>query len=204
LKKTRKIKQVSLIEDSDGSLVTYYPNWLPFKKSLQLYDKLTSTLPVDVKYVCVAGRTLPQPRLTSWHGDGGKTYTYSGLTVVPDSWTEELAYLRDELKDFLKIRFNSVLCNYYRDGQDSIGAHSDAEDELGPTSQNKVIASISFGEARNFVLRHKQTKQVIQLDLQFGSLLVMAGTTQRYYTHEVPKTKKAVKPRLNLTYRVII
>jgi len=155
-------------------------------------------------YIKMFGKEVAQPRLTGWYGDPGKSYTYSGLTVTPRSWTKELAYLRDKLNSFLNLDFNSVLVNYYRDGRDSIGAHSDSEGELGPTENNKVIASISLGEARNFCLRNKQTKEVTQLDLQFGSLIVMAGTTQRHYTHEIAKTKRAVKDRLNLTYRVII
>ena len=149
------------------------------------------------------GNEIAQPRLTGWYGDSGKSYTYSGLTVTPSPWTDELAYLRDKLIKFLDVDFNSVLVNYYRNGQDSIGAHSDSEGELGPTKNNKVIASLSFGEARNFCLRNKTTKEVTSLDLQFGSLIVMAGTTQRYYTHEIAKTKKQIKDRLNLTYRVI-
>lgn len=182
----------------------YYPNWLPFKKSLSLYDDLLKTLPLEVKYVSVGGRTLPQPRLTSWHGDPGKAYTYSGLTVEPLPWTTELLFLKKELYNFLGLDFNSVLVNYYRDGNDSIGPHSDAEEGLGPSKDNIVIASVSLGEARNFTLRHKRTKRVITKDLQYGSLLVMAGKTQRFYTHEVVKTKREVKGRLNLTYRVII
>ena len=150
------------------------------------------------------GNKVAQPRLTSWHGDPGKSYTYSGLTVVPDPWTEELTYLRGKLKTFLNYDFNSVLVNYYRNGKDSIGAHSDSEAELGPTKNNKVISSISLGEARNFCLRNKTTKEVTQVDLQFGSLVVMSGTTQHYYTHEIAKTKKQIKDRLNLTYRIII
>lgn len=150
------------------------------------------------------GNKVAQPRLTSWHGDPGKSYTYSGLTVTPNRWTEELSYLREKLRSFLHYDFNSVLVNYYRDGNDSIGTHSDSESGLGPTKNNKVIASISLGEARNFCLRNKETKEATQVDLQFGSLIVMAGTTQKYYTHEVVKTKRLIKDRLNLTYRIII
>jgi len=202
LKKQRQVKHENLI-DLEGSRVDYYPNWLPFKLSLKLYDQLLDTLPLEVMNVTVGGRTLPQPRLTSWHGDPGKAYTYSGLTVIPDSWTEELTFLREELADFLGYQFNSVLVNYYRDGNDYIGAHSDNEEGLGPTPDNIVIASVSLGEARNFTLRHKQTKKIYSTDLQFGSLLVMAGKTQKFYTHEVSRCKAITKGRLNLTYRII-
>lgn len=150
------------------------------------------------------GNKVAQPRLTSWHGDPGKSYTYSGLTITPEPWTKELSYLRDLLNSFLGYQFNSVLVNYYRNGQDSIGAHSDSESELGPAPDNKVIASISLGEARNFCLRNKLTRETTAVDLQFGSLIVMKGTTQQYYTHEISKTKKLIKDRLNLTYRIII
>lgn len=200
----RQIQHEILVDDPDGSRVDYYPNWLPFKESISFFETLKTSLPLDVKQVTVFGRTLNQPRLTSWHGDPGKSYTYSGLTVDPEPWTPELLLLRDRLDDFLGYRFNSVLANYYRNGQDSIATHSDAEDSLGPTDINKVIASISFGEARTFCLRHKTHGIATQLELQWGSLLVMSGTTQQHYTHEVPKTKTLVGDRLNLTYRVII
>lgn len=182
----------------------YYPNWLPFSLSIELFDKLKHTLPLETKHVTVFGRTLPQPRLTSWHGDMGKSYTYSGLTVNPDPWTSELSIIRSRLIDFTGYQFNSVLVNYYRDGQDCIGIHSDNEQGLGPAPDNVVIASVSLGEARNFVLRNNETKEVFSLDLQYGSLLVMAGQTQKHFTHEVPRTKRQVKDRLNLTFRVII
>ena len=200
----RKIKHLVLIDDPDGSRVDYYPNWLPFKDSLKLFDELKRSLPLEIKQITLFGQQVDQPRLTSWHGDPNKSYTYSKLTVTPEPWTPELSFIKNKLNEFLGYNFNSVLANYYRDGQDSIAPHSDAENELGPSKHNRVIASVSLGEARNFCLRHKTNKTVTQLDLQFGSLLVMSGTTQQHYTHEVAKTKKEVKDRLNLTYRIII
>ena len=149
MKKQRQVKHENLI-DLEGSRVDYYPNWLPFKLSLKLYDQLLDTLPLEVMNVTVGGRTLPQPRLTSWHGDPGKAYTYSGLTVIPDSWTEELTFLREELADFLGYQFNSVLVNYYRDGNDYIKPHRDTSDSFGfyPT-----IIGLSIGSERNMCIK---------------------------------------------------
>jgi alkylated DNA repair dioxygenase AlkB len=152
--------------------VDYYPNWLPFKVSLRLFEKLKKTLPLEQYYISMFGRDVAQPRLSSWHGDPEKSYTYSGLTVHPEPWTDELLLLRQKLEDFLGIKFNSVLANYYRDGQDSISAHSDDEYGLGPTLDNIVIASITLGEARNFTLRDKNTKVVTHLNPQFGLLVI--------------------------------
>jgi len=199
---TRHIKHVELINDEDGSRVDYYPNWLSFKESLKLFEQLKD-LPFEQKAVVIPTGKVFQPRLTSWHGDPGKSYTYSGLTVTPNDWTPELTHLKDELTEFLGFPFNSVLANYYRDGSDSIGKHSDNEVGLGPTEDNKVIASVSFGELRELILKSRKGGVVHRVELQCGSLLVMSGTTQRHWTHEISKTKRQVSGRINLTYRVI-
>ena len=199
----RKVRHENIIADPDGSQVDYYPNWLPFKRSLALYDKLLE-LPFEQLSVVMPLGTVPQPRLTTWHGDPGRSYTYTGLRVDPKPWTLELQQLRNELTEFLGYPFNSVLANYYRDGNDYMGAHHDNEKGLGPTPYNCVIASVSFNGPRDFVMRSNDGGHVHRIELQCGSLLVMSGTTQQHWKHEVPKTKKSTNSRINLTYRVII
>lgn len=166
-------------------------------------EALVGALPLQQESISIMGRTYPMPRLTSWHGDPGCAYAYSGRLFTPSPWTPELADLRDRLAGLLGCRFNSVLCNYYRDGTDSMGAHADNEPELGPTRDNIVIASLSLGAPRRFVLRHEKSRDQVEHLLGEGNLLVMGGALQRYCSHRVPKTRVPVAPRMNLTFRVI-
>jgi alkylated DNA repair dioxygenase AlkB len=150
----------------------------------------------------VFGREYDQPRLVAWHGDPGATYRYSRLTLQPLPWTALLLRLRDQAQSASGARFNSVLLNYYRDQHDSMGMHSDDERELGP---NPVIASFSFGAARQIVFRHKsdRAQRPVRLTLADGSLLIMRGATQQYWKHGIEKRRTACGARVNLTFRLI-
>jgi alkylated DNA repair dioxygenase AlkB len=148
--------------------------------------------------VVVFGKRHLQPRLTAWHGDAA--YTYSGLTLAPMPFSPLLQGIRTAVESATGRRFNSVLLNYYRDGRDSMGMHSDDEAELGPAP---AIASLSLGATRTFILRHKQTKQTVKIDLPDGSLLLMCGTLQQHWLHGINKTARAIGARLNLTFRYI-
>lgn len=148
------------------------------------------------------GREVEAPRLSCWIGDADAVYTYSGTRFQPHAWTPACAELRDALTALCGESYNSVLCNLYRDGSDSMGWHSDDESELGPAPS---IASLSFGAARRFRLRHKRDPALrLEIELAPGSLLLMAGATQRHYRHDLPKTARGVGPRLNMTFRRII
>jgi alkylated DNA repair dioxygenase AlkB len=129
------------------------------------------------------GKQYQQPRLTAWHGEAA--YSYSGLRLEPLPFTPLQQEIRQAVEAASGHRFNSVLLNYYRDGRDSMGMHSDNEPELGP---EPAIASVSFGAERIFLLQHKRSKQRIRLALTQGSLLLMA---------------RDVGPRVNLTFRLI-
>jgi alkylated DNA repair dioxygenase AlkB len=144
-------------------------------------------------------RTVLLPRLTSWYGDGGKTYVYSGIRNRPLPWTAPLLMLKEKAETFAKSAFNSVLLNYYRDGNDSVGWHADNERELG---DQPVIASLSFGAMRTFELRSRRTGRVERLPLASGSILVMRGTTQQHWVHRVPR-EPGRTARINLTFRLI-
>jgi alkylated DNA repair dioxygenase AlkB len=148
--------------------------------------------------ITVWGKQHPQPRLTAWHGDAA--YTYSGLTLTPLPFTPLLLEIKGAVEAASGRRFNSVLLNYYRDQRDSMGMHSDDEDELGPAP---AIASVSFGATRTFVLRHKASKRTVKLDLTSGSMLLMAGATQANWQHGINKLSRPVGPRVNLTFRNI-
>jgi alkylated DNA repair dioxygenase AlkB len=149
--------------------------------------------------VIVYGKRHLQPRLSAWHGE--KAYAYSGLLLQPTPFTPLLTVLRDAVEAASGHTFNSVLLNYYRNERDSMGMHSDDEPELGP---RPAIASLSFGEARTFILKHKHNKQTVRLALTDGSLLLMAGETQRYWLHGINKMTKSLQARINLTFRNIV
>ncbi|MBC8072141.1 MAG: alpha-ketoglutarate-dependent dioxygenase AlkB [Deltaproteobacteria bacterium] len=150
------------------------------------------------------GREVEMPRLTSWHGDPDASYRYSGRTFTPQPWTPLLAVIRERLHARLGVRFDAVLANYYRDGGDAMGWHADDEHELGPAAPHDVlVASVSLGAARRFVLRARDRSQRIELRLGGGDLLVMGGATQRDYQHAVPRQRAPIGARLNLTFRLL-
>jgi alkylated DNA repair dioxygenase AlkB len=145
------------------------------------------------------GREVESPRLSCWVGDPDAVYTYSGARFAPHAWTPTCAELRERVSVLCDERYNSVLCNLYRDGRDSMGWHSDDEAELGI---QPCIASLSFGATRRFRLRHRRDPALrLELDLASGSLLLMAGATQRNYRHDLPKSARVLTPRINLTFR---
>ncbi|RAK64652.1 alpha-ketoglutarate-dependent dioxygenase AlkB family protein [Hymenobacter edaphi] len=170
-----------------------------------LLQALTATAAWRHESITLFGKPVLQPRLTAWHGDAGARYRYSGLLLTPEPWTPALQALREQVEAATGARFNSVLLNLYRHGQDSMGWHADDEPELGPAP---VIASVSLGATRRFRLRPRPGSgpphAPVGLELGSGSLLLMQGPTQRYWQHAVPKTAQAIGPRLNLTFRRVL
>lgn len=173
----------------------------PSAECAEIAAQLRQTLAWQQKPIVIFGREVLQPRLTVWYGDPDCAYVYSGKRNEPLAWTPLLTELRETVQAITGARFNSVLANCYRNGQDSMGWHSDDEPELGPAP---VIASLSFGASRRFLLQHRKHKtQRLELLLQDGDLLLMAGATQRNYRHSLPKTAKPTAERLNFTFRWI-
>jgi alkylated DNA repair dioxygenase AlkB len=188
---------------ADGAFCDLDHSWLVEQRAESIMRTLLTEIPWEQREIEVYGRKVMQPRLVAWVGDPEAVYTYSRTRHEPLPWTPTLAQLRVELERTVQAPFNSVLCNLYRDGQDSMGMHSDSEPELGPAP---IVASISFGAARRFQLRHrsKASKESnLDLELGSGSLLVMAGTTQRFYRHGVAKQAAVKTPRINLTFRLV-
>jgi alkylated DNA repair dioxygenase AlkB len=145
------------------------------------------------------GNTIPLPRLTSWYGDPGNSYSYSGITSQPNAWNEGLLVIKSKIEDFAGNSFNGVLLNWYRNGEDSLSWHADNEKVLGT---NPVIASANFGETRDFLLRKNADKtQKLCIPLKHGTLLVMKGALQHHWQHSVPKRMKVSGSRFNLTFR---
>lgn len=173
--------------------VCYYANF--FESADELYQRVQESTNWKQQDVMIYGKSTPQPRLTAWYGD--HAYTYSGLTVEPQPLTPAILEIKQKVEAVAETEFNSVLLNLYRDGNDSIGWHSDNEKGLGD-----VIASVSFGSARRFLLRDIATRtKSAEIALGNGDLLVMGQGVQKNYHHHVPKTKLEVGPRINLTFR---
>jgi alkylated DNA repair dioxygenase AlkB len=182
---------VSILRDLD----THAPHELIFERLLR-----------DTKWqqreMNMYGRKVLQPRLTAWYGDPDRTYVYSGIRNSPLPWTDLLRELKRRIEDCTDETYNSVLLNYYRDNNDSMGFHSDDEKELGPEPS---IASLSLGDRRTFLFRHKHLKDsdTIAVPLPSGSVLLMKGATQRNYKHAINREARPCGPRINLTFRRI-
>ncbi|MBP2832247.1 alpha-ketoglutarate-dependent dioxygenase AlkB [Aquimarina sp. U1-2] len=181
--------------------VTYFPQFFDHTTATQLFEALQSSIAWQQDDITIFGKTYPQPRLTALYANNSNTYRYSNITMYPKTFTEELLYIKNAIQNASAVTFTSCLLNLYRDGNDSNGWHADNEKELGT---QPIIASVSFGEDRWFHFKHKTNKALKQkILLQHGSLLLMRGKTQECWLHQIPKTKKKVGPRINLTFRII-
>ena len=178
----------------------YRPGFLSDSESDDLLQGLWRDVDWRQDEIVLFGRRVRQPRLFGWCADPGVVYRYSGLRLDPAPWPVALVRLRRRLDATLGARFNSVLLNAYRDGADSMGWHADDERELGP---EPLIASVSLGATRRFRLRRRHGGRSLGLDLAHGSLLTMQGRSQADYQHAVPKTRRSVGLRINLTFRVV-
>jgi alkylated DNA repair dioxygenase AlkB len=184
-----------------GASLAFVPDWLSPERADRLFDEVMRETPWEVHRIRMFGRMVDSPRLSCWMGEPEAVYRYSGADFAPHAWMPALDDLRARVQRQTGSRFNSVLANLYRTGRDAMGWHSDDEPELGA---QPVIASVSLGATRRFVLKHRQQPDTkLALDLPHGSLLVMAGDTQRLYRHALPRTARSVGPRINLTFRWI-
>jgi alkylated DNA repair dioxygenase AlkB len=192
-------------EGLDPGLFDYTPRFLAEPEADRALERLWRELEWSQREITLFGRRMLQPRLVAWYGDPAARYTYSGLTLEPLPWHPLLRQLGARIEHFCGHRFNSVLANAYRDGRDSMGWHSDDEKELGC---KPVIASLSLGATRRFLLRPKRvepgTRRVSRtLPLEHGSLLLMRGDSQRLFQHALPRSRQPMGLRINLTYRLV-
>ena len=200
------MEQLSFFINNEGllfpeDLLNFYPHFLEENFSISLMDQFIHTVPWKQQEFRIYGKKILTPRLTAWYGDNNKTYKYTGTKFDPMPWTQELLELRKKVEEFTTYSFNSVLLNYYRNGNDSVAWHRDNEKELGI---NPVIASLSLGQARKFDFRHKENhQQKYSLELGNGSLLLMKGDLQHHWEHRIPKSTLEIGARINLTFRVI-
>lgn len=184
----------------DGWLL-FDPEFLSQKEADTLFYQLDVSLPWRQGKVTLFGKTFDTPRLESLHVFDGKSYQYSGNTLVSHPFTEELKAVKNKIDAACNHTFNCVLANLYRDGKDSNGWHADNEKELG---RNPVIASLSLGAERRFDMKHTATGLSKQLVLPHGSLLIMGGSMQHHWKHCIAKSTKILVPRINLTFRKLV
>ncbi len=179
----------------------YIADFYDGQRAALLCAKLQQELEWQQEQIMMFAKPVLIPRLQAWYGDRSALYQYSGLALTPLPWTATLACIKKDIEHSYPYRFNSVLANLYRDQQDGMGWHSDNEAELG---SNPVIASLSLGQERKFAIKHKSSGEKLNLNLQSGSLLIMRGQLQQHWRHSLPKSKKFMAARINLTFRNII
>lgn len=205
------MKQTSLFEvtpvqhrqnllSKDGAAY-YYPEWMSGVDSTKLMDHLYQSLQWEADQLLIFGKRVTTRRKVAWVGDPACTYTYSGVKKEAQPWVPELLVVKSQIEELAQSEFNSCLLNFYHDGKDGMGWHSDNEKELDAKSP---IASLSLGATRKFALRHKTDKTTIFLSLEDCSVLVMHAPTQQFWQHALLKTTTIHTPRINLTFRKII
>lgn len=181
----------------DGSAVLYVDFFEEPVADELLYD-LLQMLPWEQHELVMFGRRIPEPRFSCWYADGGRTYTYSGITRTAHPFTNELSRIRAQCEAVTSHTFNGALANLYRDGADHMGWHADNELVNGP---EPIIASVSLGSERRFDFKHRITGEKVSTLLPHGSLLVMSGKSQSHWLHRIAKSAKITEPRINLTFR---
>ena len=184
----------------DGE-VFYYEDFFTAQQSHEFLRILTDEIPWKHDEVVIFGKVIQTLRKVAWYADDERPYTYSGRTKIGLPWTLTLLSIKSAIEEKAKIAFNGGLMNYYHDGNEGASWHADNEKTIIP---NSCIASVSFGAARKFEFKHKQTEEKVSVTLAPGSLLLMQGTTQTHWIHALPKSKKIMEPRLNLTFRQMI
>lgn len=180
----------------------FFPAVFTKAESNRLWFSLQKNIPWAQTPVLIMGKEIMQPRLTAWYGDTGKSYSYTGVTMHPRPWTDDLWFIKERIETISGQLFNSALLNYYRDGQDSVGWHRDNERSLGI---HPVIGSVSFGTARFFHFKHYKNKDLTEkILLSDGSFLLMQGETQHKWLHSIKKEPKVHEGRINITFRTIV
>ena len=183
------------IDLTDGGVLLYGESFLPRELADRYFSELRDNCVWEQK-PGIFGHM--QPRLTASYGNEGVTYRYSGTVNVALPWTPTILEIKEKIET-VQGQYNYCLLNRYRSGQDSMGMHADDEPEMG-----NVIGSLSLGATRTFRIKHNKTKETMSFPVGHGTLIIMAGTMQQFWKHEIPKTKQPVEERINLTFRKIV
>lgn len=184
----------------DG-IVDDYGQILSEEEADHYLHTLLNTIQWEHDQVSIMGNLITTQRQVAWFGDQLFKYTYSGVVHHARLWIPELMDLKERVENIVQTQFNSCLLNLYENGSQGMAWHSDDEDALG---RNTVIASLSLGATRKFVLKHKRNNQKVELNLPHGQLIVMQGDTQHHWLHAIMKSAKVTEPRINLTFRTFI
>jgi len=184
----------------DGTVI-YHGKIMKPGIAANYHNVLMDTIQWKNDEAIIFGKHIITKRKAAWYGDEGYLYTYSNTTKQALAWTPELLELKQKVEVITGTTFNSCLLNLYHNGDEGMAWHSDDESSLG---KNTTIASLSFGAERKFSLKHKKGKETVSVMLESGSLLVMKDATQTNWLHSLPKSKKVVRPRINLTFRTIV
>lgn len=184
----------------NGLNLSLFKNVFGKSRSREIFEELSNSNIWDQPSINFSGKLVPIPRLTAWYGDSGKNYSYSGIKLDPLPWDLLMGEVKSRIEDETGHQFNSALLNFYRDGNDSVSWHQDDEPELG---EDPIIASLSLGGTRTFKLKNIETGEIKNYDLENDTILLMGSGIQREWQHSIPKTKKLVNPRINITFRNI-
>lgn len=191
-----------IIDDPRGAIVDHVADFLDADERRALRAEIEQAkAKFDRDRVVIFGKTVDSPRLVCAFGDDGLRYRYAGVDRATAPWLPRLRAVRDRLAALAGHAFNYALVNWYRDGNDCIGWHSDKEADLAPEAS---IASLSLGAARTFLLRDRDGGTTHEVVLADGSLLWMRGTTQQFFKHSLPRRKAITEPRFNITFRQIV
>lgn len=181
--------------------LVYLPNFYDQKMADRYLNYFKTKICWQQDHITLFGKTYPQPRLTALYATNEIPYRYSGITMKPKGFTPTLSKIKRDIQNTCDHKFTTVLLNLYRDGNDSNGWHADNEKELGA---NPTIASLSLGAIRAFHFKHRSLKdETYKINLAHGSLLIMKGEMQHFWLHQIPKTRKPVEERINLTFRTL-
>ena len=181
----------------DGALY-YFGQIFSIAEANHWQQILTQNIAWKNDELLMFGKKIVTSRKVALYADNTTTYTYSKQTKQALAWTPELLQLKRIIETKTAQTFNMCLLNLYHHGKESMGWHSDNESEL---QANGSIASLSLGAERKFMFKHKESKKIITLNLEHGSLLLMQGSIQQHWLHQLPPMAKVEAPRLNLTFR---
>lgn len=187
------------VVDTEDTEVIYEPTFLDQAFAAECYKTLEHEIPWEQRNMMLYGKNLPFPRLVAWYDLRGASYRFSGIEVQSSGPVHPLVVnVLKQVRDSVGVDFNAVLLNFYRNGNDSISWHTDAEPELG---ENPVVASISLGAARRFQIKRRDNGKILSIDLENGSLLVMRKAMMHLWKHQIPKQPSITQGRINLTFR---
>lgn len=178
--------------------IEHRPDFLDKNEAKSLFERLQDDLAWEQRSIFMFGKSVLQPRLVALYGNTGLSYRYSGQVMQALPWTAPLLEAKAKIEGLAQTEFNMVLCNLYRDERDSMGMHADDEKELGP---DPIVASVSLGSSRAFVMKHRHTSEKKVFNLEAGDLFLMGSGVQREWMHGIPKQKQTCGPRINLTFR---